>query len=1151
MAIKKINSDAPNSNFSDLFIQMVENSPLLILRDKPDATITYVNKAVEKFFSIDRKDLIGKKWLSTISQKQKDEIKRNLQESAKNLVSFQNTVSYKLKNDETKLIKWISSPIINEEGKFSGEFQALGIDVTDKQYYQDQLIQAQEYLSLFFKQSLYGFFIMEADEPIEWSESCNKENSLRKFYHNLKLTKVNKAFLDQYLAKEEQMLGLSPADFFVHNYNYGLEICKKILDSEFITLVTDERKFNGEQIWIEAQYFLIKDEIGFITGLFGIQSDVTERVKIENELKENELIFRNSFDNNPLPIWIYDIDTTEILSVNKAAIEHYGYSKEEFLKLKLENLNTADSLEKLKNVLKNVKTNVNLKTSSNWKHIKKDGTVIDVEIHAQSLPYKKRRARINLIIDITEKLGIQNTLKQSEESYKGLFNSISYAIYIQDKNGVFLNVNEGAEKMYGYNKSEFIGRTPTFLSAPGRNDFEHVINCINETYSTGKTNTFEFWGLRKNGEVFPKDVTINKTKYFGQDVIIAVAHDITDRKKFEAFLETSKENFKAIFNQFHEAIIIHDFDGNILEANEKVSQLYGYNSNEIKNISIYDISANINMQKIRLNKIWQKVRSGEKLNFEWVALNKNGEEFDVEVSLHKNFWSDNEVVFAFIKDITEIKKIEKELHESQESYIGLFNSITDFIFILNADGIILDVNNSFTSVFNFAKNEIINLSISTISDLQKNNSAEVFNKINHTYYTAKPTNFEFWIRGKNGIEILTEIKLTQTKYKDKTAVIALARDITEKANYQKQLKENEERLRGLYENAAIGIYRTTINGELLFANPALVKMFGYNSFDEFKDIKVQEKFYIDKELRKKFIKELIEKGQLNGVEYDLYKKDKSVITVREYARIIKNENDEFVYIEGTLEDVTDRRKSEITLRQSEAYLKELNATKDKFFSIIAHDLRSPFQGLLGISSILAEEEMDLSEKDFYIKRLHEGIKNLYSLIEDLLTWSRVQRGVLEFYPELNNLSFDIENVLNVMNELAVKKEVNLSSEIEDNLICYYDKYMIDTVLRNLITNAIKFTPTFGTILVKGYKSDNEIIVSIKDSGIGISKEDIQKIFKLDIPFTRRGTNDEPGTGLGLILCQEFIKKHNGKLWVESEINKGSDFCFSLPINPNE
>lgn len=1151
MTTKKRNIVENNSNTLDLFNLMIENSPILILRDKVDATITYINKSVEKFFNVDRKDIIGKKWLSDISQKQKEGIKKKLKEAAENLTSFQHTVSYKLKNDETKFIKWITTPLVDDEGKFLNEFQAFGIDVTDKKYYQEQLGQTQEYLSLFFKQSLYGFFIMEADEPIEWSDNCNKENSLRKFYHNLKLTKVNKAFLDQYNAKENEVVGLSPADFFVHNYNYGLEVCKKILDAEYITLITDERKFNGKQMWVEAQYFLIKNENSLVTGLFGIQSDVTEKVNLENELKENEFIFRNSFDNNPFPIWIYDIDSTEILAVNKAAIEHYGYSKSEFLKMKLHDLNTPDTFPLLENTLKNLRINIDQKTSTNWKHVKKDGTVIDVEIHAQSLPYKKRRARINLIIDLTETLRIQHSLKESEESYKGLFNSISDAIYIQDKNGVFLNVNNGAEKMYGYNKDEFIGRTPLFLSAPGRNDFEHVINCINETYSTGKTNVFEFWGLRKNGEVFPKDVTINKTKYFGQDVIIAVARDITERKNFEAFLETSEENFKSIFNQFHEAIIIHDFDGKILEANEKISQLYGYSLNEIKNISIYDISSDINMQQIRLKKIWQKVKTGEKLNFGWVAKKKNGETFDVEVSLQKNFWSGNEVVFAFINDITEKKKIEKELQDTEESYIGLFNSITDFIFILNVDGIIVDVNNSVISTLNTTKDEIINHSISSISVSNKNNFAEILNKINHTYYTATPSNFEFWIQKKDGGEILSEVKLTQTKYKDKTVVIALARDITEKDNYQQQLKESEKLLSSLYENASIGIFRSTLNGEILFANPALVKMFGYESFDEFKNIKVQEQFYIDKELRKKYIDELMEKKQLNGVEYDLYKKDKSIITVREHSRIIKNEKGEFEYIEGTLEDITDKRKAEIALRKSESYLKELNATKDKFFSIIAHDLRSPFQGLLGISSILVDEEMDQSEKEFYFKRLQQGIKNLHALIEDLLTWSRVQRGVLEYYPEKSNLKFDIEDVLNVMNELAVKKNINLTSEIEDQLICSYDKYMINTVLRNLISNAIKFTPSFGSISVNAYKSENEIIVTVKDSGVGITKEDIQKIFRLDTPFTRRGTDDEPGTGLGLILCQEFIKKHNSKLWVESEVNKGSTFSFSLPLNLNE
>ncbi|MCX7875725.1 MAG: PAS domain S-box protein, partial [Melioribacteraceae bacterium] len=243
-----------NSDKEKIFNSMIENSPFMILRNKKDATITYVNKAIENFFGIQKKDVIGKKWLSDISKEQKEEIKNYLKEASEKLTTFQHNVSYTLKNNEQKIIQWITQPLLDDNGNFLGELQAIGIDITDKHFYQKQLTEAQDNLSLFFKQSLDGFFIAETDEPIEWNDKCDKEKSLRLFYHDFKITQVNQAFLNQYNAKEKDIIGLAPADFFVHNYNYGLEICKKILDSGYITLVTDERKFDGTPICIEAQY---------------------------------------------------------------------------------------------------------------------------------------------------------------------------------------------------------------------------------------------------------------------------------------------------------------------------------------------------------------------------------------------------------------------------------------------------------------------------------------------------------------------------------------------------------------------------------------------------------------------------------------------------------------------------------------------------------------------------------------------------------------------------------------------------------------------------------------------------------------------------------------------------------------------------------
>ncbi len=244
------------------------------------------------------------------------------------------------------------------------------------------------------------------------------------------------------------------------------------------------------------------------------------------------------------------------------------------------------------------------------------------------------------------------------------------------------------------------------------------------------------------------------------------------------------------------------------------------------------------------------------------------------------------------------------------------------------------------------------------------------------------------------------------------------------------------------------------------------------------------------------------------------------------------------------------------LKLSESYreIKLLNATKDKFFSIIAHDLKSPFSALLGFSELLLENHAtyDDAEREEYIRFINDGSIKTYKLLENLLTWAQSQTGRIKFTPEKINIEELINEIISLLEEPAGNKEIKLISNTERDLSVNADKNMINTVIRNLISNAIKFTPKGGDITVKSHKTTDEnnqefVKISIKDSGVGISPEIQTKLFKITENVSTKGTEKEAGTGLGLILCKEFVEKHNGKIWVESEVGKGSNFKFTIPL----
>ncbi|WP_372753714.1 tetratricopeptide repeat protein [Labilibaculum sp.] len=237
------------------------------------------------------------------------------------------------------------------------------------------------------------------------------------------------------------------------------------------------------------------------------------------------------------------------------------------------------------------------------------------------------------------------------------------------------------------------------------------------------------------------------------------------------------------------------------------------------------------------------------------------------------------------------------------------------------------------------------------------------------------------------------------------------------------------------------------------------------------------------------------------------------------------------------------------LEESNRKLQITNATKDKFFSIIAHDLRSPFNAILGLNNLIKDElenSRDLDLIQNYNNMANESAQGLFSLLENLLQWAKSQQGKLEFHPSQFDLYEIIETNLKIFKSKTIDKSVQLNSQVAQNTFVYGDRNMIDSLVRNLISNALKYTLKGGNILISSKLENNQVYLSVKDSGIGISKENQKKLFQLDSNFTTTGTNDENGSGLGLLLCKEFIDKNGGQIWVESEKNKGSKFVFTLP-----
>jgi signal transduction histidine kinase/CheY-like chemotaxis protein len=286
------------------------------------------------------------------------------------------------------------------------------------------------------------------------------------------------------------------------------------------------------------------------------------------------------------------------------------------------------------------------------------------------------------------------------------------------------------------------------------------------------------------------------------------------------------------------------------------------------------------------------------------------------------------------------------------------------------------------------------------------------------------------------------------------------------------------------------------------------------------------------------------------MEFRIINKHGNVVWVRTKINIVRTTAGKVSKIYGLVSDISLRKKAEEELTRSTENLVKLNDTKDKFISIISHDLRTPFSSILGFTDLLlVDEELTEDEKKQYVKFIQESSKSMLALVNSLLDWTRLQTGRIKFEPEKILAESVIRNSINFLTGTAFQKNINIISRVDENITVYADNSLMMQVFNNLISNAIKFTNPGGEIVITAlpYVKTRFYEFSIKDNGVGIKPENLSSLFRIDAKFSSEGTAGERGTGLGLSLVNEIIEKHGGIIWVESDYGHGSEFKFTIPI----
>jgi len=371
----------------------------------------------------------------------------------------------------------------------------------------------------------------------------------------------------------------------------------------------------------------------------------------------------------------------------------------------------------------------------------------------------------------------------------------------------------------------------------------------------------------------------------------------------------------------------------------------------------------------------------------------------------------------------------------------------------------------------------------------------------------------------------------------------------------------EELNKTIIEINSVYISLFNINGELLFANSAFSSLI----FDIPHKSLINpsfEQLLILNNSNSKIFEGFLTVGDYVTINTSIYahifKKENQILIIGGIdAKQLNQQNITLHHLNYEINNlqrqlIKEKTRLETTLEQlfeANVKLEHLNTTKDKFIKILAHDLRNPFNAILGYSEMLTQNysNYDDVKRQKFIKSIYESSANTYKLLEDLLEWAKSQQNNNHFNPKNLNLIYLVEDCIELTYYSAINKKIEIITEIEKDLVVFAEEEMLLTILRNLLTNAIKFTPLNGYIKIKAVEENSYINISVSDSGIGMTSKTLDSLFKVGETKLTQGTADEIGTGFGLLICKEFVEKHRGKIRVESKLGEGSTFYVIFPV----
>ena len=799
---------------------------------------------------------------------------------------------------------------------------------------------------------------------------------------------------------------------------------------------------------------------------------------------------------------------------------------------------------------------------------------------------------VGIAYDITEQENYLRQLRNTNQKLNAILETSPDGIAIIDLLGNIQFASEATAEMLGLNKREahlLKGKNvKEFLSQKSAEQLKHNISYLLQKGSFDKPNIYEF--ISANKKIRYAEVTSKLIKGpEGQvESILVIARDITERLEIEREKEKNQAKYRILFENSPSGILLIGEDGTILDANSAFLKLSGFQKKELIGQHCRILSKEDEDNPISEN--IKRILSGEHLIHEVTNIRKDGSKINLLLNEQAiEIEEGQKAILSISSDITELKEKERLLKESELLFRTIADYSFDWTFLIGEDLKIKYMTPSVEKITGYTQRDFENdlmlfLNIIHPEDRDYYLSKHKIDDHKNFDFASEPETLEFRIITKEGKikHLLHSCAPIFDENGNFYGRRVSNRDITQLVEQRELVKIEKEKLENLIEGIKVGTWEWEVKTGKVVVNKYWASILGY-SLEELEPVTIDtfislthpddlEKVYSQVDLH------FHEKIEMIDLEIRMRHKNGKWVWIWDRGKLISRDHDgKPNFMVGVHIDISQQKEFEEEIKKTmfdlqetrsileeslfernqliedltrtKEQLEKINSEKDKFFSIIAHDLRSPLSSFVGLTKLMSEEfgSFEPDEMKEMIMEMTKSSANVYKLLENLLEWSRLQRGVMKFEPSSVDLSYIIEQNIALQKESANLKNIKLHNLVDKKCHIEADVTMLNTIFRNLLSNAIKFTPRNGEVKIGAYPSEdgNYAVIYVQDTGIGIEKENIDKIFSIEHKVSRPGTEGEPSSGLGLLLCKEFVEKHQGRIWVESEVGKGTTFYFTL------